>query len=569
MLLCDIVVFLVVSYDIAGHSKTASEKKEVVLLTDLQEKMLELVLEIDAICRKHGIDYYLAGGSILGAVRHKGFIPWDDDIDIMMTRKSFEAFQKACETDMPEDREIISMMNTPCHTKVTIKFMNKTTSQFFRSQVLDTTGCGISLDIMILDPLPRDEKEKEQHIAEYIVFNELLTPYFMVNPYLYKCVPMYNKLHRRSKIVGKKKVMGELYQHLFVDEPKESDLYLYRWGQQLLIYEHRLIGKPRYMDFEGYQLPVPEKTLDFLRATYGDSWIYLPPEQQRETHTSNVSPTVAYRNWLKDIDPFLDRPKVLKDFVDRKKRNVKKAVPTHLLDLYNYQQYAAMMQLEFESAPAYDYEVLARMEDRELISYVSHYLTRQLSGGYVKKQVYVKVPDDKLALILNALIRVGDYGKADKILKLRRTDPKPLSQELEQVGRITDIRATVSYFEDRRVYPGEVAAVEDMAEGVLQLCRENPGQINLLRCVLELYTLLPNASREDIFAAIETSREAYPEDPEIAFWTGCLYQIMGMEEEAEALLEAACSTTNGMILFRLKEMGFPRITEEMEGTEND
>ena len=60
------------------------------MLTVLQEKMFELVLEIDAICKKNHIVYYLTGGSVLGAVRHGGFIPWDDDIDIMMTRQEFE-----------------------------------------------------------------------------------------------------------------------------------------------------------------------------------------------------------------------------------------------------------------------------------------------------------------------------------------------------------------------------------------------------------------------------------------------------------------------------------------------
>ena len=60
----------------------------------------------------------------------------------------------------------------------------------------------ISLDIMILDPLPRDEVAKERHIDEYIVFNELLTPFFMVNPYFHRCVPLYNKLHRKAKWFG-------------------------------------------------------------------------------------------------------------------------------------------------------------------------------------------------------------------------------------------------------------------------------------------------------------------------------------------------------------------------------
>ena len=100
-------------------------------MTDLQFRMLELVLEIDEICKKHDITYYLTGGSVLGAVRHKGFIPWDDDVDIMMTRDAFNRFCEVCETDMRDDREIITMRNTPCHTKITIKYMNKNTTQFF------------------------------------------------------------------------------------------------------------------------------------------------------------------------------------------------------------------------------------------------------------------------------------------------------------------------------------------------------------------------------------------------------------------------------------------------------
>lgn len=542
-----------------------SQGKGVLGLTVLQDKMLELVLEIDEICKKNNIIYYLTGGSVLGAVRHGGFIPWDDDIDIMMTRQEFEKFQKACETDMSDDREIISMMNTPCHTKVTIKYMNKTTSQFFRSQVLDTTGCGISLDIMILDPLPRDEIEKEQHIDDYIVFNELLTPFFMVNPYFYRCVPYYKKLYKKAKQVGREKVMGELYQKIFVDEPAESDFYLYRWGQQLLIYHCDLLGQPRYMNFEGHMLPVPEKTIDFLRATYGDGWIYLPPVNQRETHVSNVSGTIAYRNWLKDIAPFLDRPKVLKDFVERKKYNVEKVMPAHNLEVSNYKQFAIMKQMEFESAPIYDYDVLVNMGDRELLAHVSEYLSKQLTGGFVKNKIFIKVPDNKLALILHAMIRVGDYAKADKILKLRKLDSATPIDEIEQAQQKVDaIRKTVCYFEDRRLNADDVVCIEEMKPVVLNLLQENPCQVNLHRCVLELYTLLPDSCQEDILSAIDVAKNLYPEDVEIAFWTGCLYQQMGRDAEANELFEKALATNNGVILYRLKEMGFPRITSDAE-----
>ena len=60
-----------------------------------QKHLLDLLKEVDAFCREHGITYYCAGGTVIGAARHRGFIPWDDDIDIYMTRENFFKFDKA------------------------------------------------------------------------------------------------------------------------------------------------------------------------------------------------------------------------------------------------------------------------------------------------------------------------------------------------------------------------------------------------------------------------------------------------------------------------------------------
>jgi len=75
-------------------------------MTDLQERMLLLLKEIDEICRKHDITYFLFAGTALGAARHKGFIPWDDDTDIIMDLENYEKFLSVIHEELKEGRAL-------------------------------------------------------------------------------------------------------------------------------------------------------------------------------------------------------------------------------------------------------------------------------------------------------------------------------------------------------------------------------------------------------------------------------------------------------------------------------
>ena len=80
-------------------------------LAKIQNCQLDMAIEVKRICEKYKLRYFLAYGSMLGAVRHKGFIPWDDDLDIGMPREDYDQFVFICQTDLDPDYQLITWKN--------------------------------------------------------------------------------------------------------------------------------------------------------------------------------------------------------------------------------------------------------------------------------------------------------------------------------------------------------------------------------------------------------------------------------------------------------------------------
>lgn len=128
-------------------------------LRELQFCQLEILKQIDRVCKSNGIEYFLYGGTLLGAVRHKGFIPWDDDLDIAMMRDDFERFIDVAPYQLP-DYLFVQNYKTDDYPFVMTKVRNSKTT-FIEPHLIDKKiNHGVFVDIMIMDNVPDDLKER-------------------------------------------------------------------------------------------------------------------------------------------------------------------------------------------------------------------------------------------------------------------------------------------------------------------------------------------------------------------------------------------------------------------------
>ena len=123
------------------------------LLRSVQLTQLDISKEIKKICEKHQIPYFLDGGSLLGAVRHKGFIPWDDDMDICMLRKDYNRFLKVAPKELPEEYHINSPYTREEYSYVLSRVLNAHSISYDSSRLYRFHHCPyiVGIDIFPLD----------------------------------------------------------------------------------------------------------------------------------------------------------------------------------------------------------------------------------------------------------------------------------------------------------------------------------------------------------------------------------------------------------------------------------
>ena len=261
-------------------------------LRKLQLKELESLEYFDSFCKENELRYYLLGGCVIGALRHGGFIPWDDDIDIIMPRRDYERMLRLWKQQESNERFLMLKTDGRVFTGNSFATLIDTSATMIKENQKDIdVPHGIVTDIFPMDGCP--DKKLQRYIQYYhaMMYSLFITEFVpekhgklmrFICSLLLKLFPSREK---RTKIW--KKHEKKMTKYSFNTHKKCTELCA---GPHYMLneYPQKAFAKAVYHDFEGMSVPLPQGYDEYLTMAFGD-YMQMPPEDKQTPHHDLVA----------------------------------------------------------------------------------------------------------------------------------------------------------------------------------------------------------------------------------------------------------------------------------------
>jgi phosphorylcholine metabolism protein LicD len=519
-----------------------------------QAEFTRLLSEVDHICRENDIEYWIDWGTLLGCLRHEGFIPWDDDCDITMTRSNFEKFLKVYKNYYNGERLVQCHETNPDYPTVFGRYMDINTAEITGNRSWDMGPSGICMDVFFAIPVPPKEPERSRMLKWYLVYDEYINNiYRHCGQRPEEFHGAYRKCWLAGKIFGEERVIKWLEKQIYCCSDEECEDYIQasagrRWHH---FYKKEWIEHTVRKMNDGIEVSVPEKYLEVMRNAYTDGWRYLPEEQEENGYISNLHvPSMAYSD---DYMNFLDRDEMLKtrkkraDFLVRKdlKKREKQLKAVNSAQIMKEQ---ARLRKATEGVDIR--KLIAEKHYAQLVEIFAPYCSLQLTKSLKQwPDQVIEVSDDQALGALYALIEGKfQYYKAAELIQVWENGGRELTREMRKVkqwvGLISDMNLHIDY--------GHWDKAEELVKiGLEEWPDTHDFSLGALRVAVN------NADDAEALEAAEGEArkllQKYPQDGEIEKCLGDVYWARGDKDKANEIYDEALEhTLNGLVHLDIK-----------------
>ncbi len=262
----------------------------------LQLKLLDILMAVDKMCREHNLRYYLADGSLIGAVREKGFIPWDDDLDICMPREDYEKLIAHSPEWLPYPYEFVCFENDPEYPLHFGKVQDASTTLIERPHLYYLGG--VYADVFPIDGAPERKLAQALYNIRYKSLTKAL--YFLCrDPYRHgrgpSCwLPLLAR--KRYTLQG---LQAKIKRHMMRHDLRESRVAAVNHNDGLgsMVDKEKVLGEPAPIEFEGKTVMGMRDNDAYLTQLFGDYMTPPPPGKRHQHGFHFVDLNLPYREY--------------------------------------------------------------------------------------------------------------------------------------------------------------------------------------------------------------------------------------------------------------------------------
>ncbi|NOJ72308.1 LicD family protein [Paenibacillus alvei] len=247
----------------------------------LQEEMFSLLIEVDRICEKHGIPYFLSDGTLLGAIRHDGYIPWDDDVDIQMLRKDYDRFCEVCKSELNHEKFFLQNQKLDKNYNwVFGKLRLKNTSYIRAGQEHLEQKDGICMDIFPLDYISSNKFKQRILMSICKICRKILWSHVGKK----NAGSVYSRTLFKALAFMPRSFTIAVFEYFAKWDNKKETSHIVCHNLVGHIFEREWYDEAIKVNFEGHAFRAPKRYDDILTSRYG-KYMELPPVDKQHGHS--------------------------------------------------------------------------------------------------------------------------------------------------------------------------------------------------------------------------------------------------------------------------------------------